>query len=71
MKANSSEEIERAREAAMRHMFQWLRGDKDEDHAAAVFFNINVVEYVKGRVAQQSDLARRAIIETFETDRRP
>lgn len=38
--------VERARESAMRHMAQWLRGDRDEDHAAAVYFNINVVETI-------------------------
>lgn len=36
----------RAKESAFRHFLQWLRGDKDEDHAAAVFFNINVHETV-------------------------
>lgn len=39
------EEYERARRSALRHMIQWLRGDDDEDHAAAVFFNINAAEY--------------------------
>lgn len=39
--------MERAQVSAMRHMRQWLRGDLDEDHAAAVFFNINVYETVK------------------------
>lgn len=39
--------MERAKASAMRHFFQWYRGDTDEDHAAAVFFNINVYETVK------------------------
>lgn len=39
--------MERARESAVRHFIQWYRGDLDEDHAAAVFFNINVHETVK------------------------
>ena len=39
---------ERCRESAMRHLVQWLRGDTDEDHAAAVFFNINVHEFIAG-----------------------
>lgn len=39
--------MERARESALRHLIQWYRGDTDEDHAAAVFFNINVHETVK------------------------
>lgn len=35
---------ERYRRSAIRHMMQWLRGDRDEDHAAAVFFNVNGLE---------------------------
>lgn len=31
-------------ESATRHYVQWIRGDRDEDHAAAVFFNINGYE---------------------------
>ena len=50
MKANSQEELDRARESAARHFEQWLRGDTDEDHAAAVIFNINEVEYICNRL---------------------
>lgn len=50
MKANSLEEQQRFRESAARHFFQWLRGDTNEDHAAAVMFNINGYEYVKERL---------------------
>jgi len=44
--AKNAEERQHARESALRHFLQWWRGDKDEDHAAAVFFNLNLVEYV-------------------------
>ena len=50
MKANSQEELDRARESAARHFEQWLRGDEDEDHAAAIVFNVNEVEYIRGRL---------------------
>lgn len=52
MRASGVLELTRAKESALRHFEQWLRGDTDEDHAAAVFFNINQVEYVleKNRV---------------------
>lgn len=50
MKAAGTEEMERFRESAVRHFFQWLRGDTDEDHAAAVFFNINGHEYVREKL---------------------
>lgn len=46
MLADGDEEYERFRQSAVRHFVQWLRGDQDEDHAAAVIFNINGAEYV-------------------------
>ena len=48
-------ELVRFRKSAARHFRQWLRGDQDEDHAAAVLFNINGVEYVKDRMAADED----------------
>ena len=43
----SEEEYHRYRESALRHFMQWWEGDTDEDHAAAVFFNMNGVEMIK------------------------
>lgn len=54
-KANSKEELERFNESAFRHFIQWLSGEKDEDHAAAVFFNIAAAEYVKGKLHVKED----------------
>ncbi len=51
MKAASHEEMMRFRESAVRHFVQWLQGAVDEDHAAAVMFNINGYEYVKEKMA--------------------
>jgi hypothetical protein len=48
MKARGEAEYERFRESALRHFIQWFRGETEEDHAAAVFFNINGAEFVKG-----------------------
>lgn len=45
-------ELARFRASAFRHFMQWFRGDTDEDHAAAVFFNINGAEYVKERLGK-------------------
>lgn len=45
-KADSAEELYRAKESAFRHFMQWFSGETDEDHAAAVFFNINEVETI-------------------------
>jgi len=43
-------EFIRFKKSAFRHFIQWFRGDIDEDHAAAVFFNINGAEYVKAKL---------------------
>lgn len=51
LKANGPEELKRFKESADRHFNQWIAGEVDEDHAAAVFFNINGAEYVEGRLA--------------------
>jgi hypothetical protein len=49
MKAEGDAELARFRESALRHFVQWFRGDTDEDHGAAIFFNINGAEYVRDR----------------------
>lgn len=46
MKAEGQAEYDRAKESAFRHFMQWYLGDRDEDHGAAVIFNINEAEYV-------------------------
>lgn len=51
MNASTPDDLERFRESAARHFDQWLAGETDEDHAAAVFFNINGAEYVKDVLA--------------------
>lgn len=40
--------LDRAKSSAFRHFMQWLNGEVDEDHAAAVFFNVMAAEYVSG-----------------------
>lgn len=45
-KAWTLEEFNRFKESAIRHFMQWFNGEKDEDHAAAVLFNIMWAEYV-------------------------
>ena len=49
MQASGQAELDRFRESAVRHFVQWLHGDEDEDHAAAIFFNVNGYEYVRGQ----------------------
>lgn len=47
--ASTPEDELRARQSAWRHFLAWDRGDTDEDHGAALLFNIGV-----------RDLARRS-----------
>lgn len=50
MKAAGQEELDRFKESALRHFLQWYKGDQDEDHAAAVYFNICGAEYTKEKL---------------------
>jgi len=43
-KAIGSEELNRFKESALRHIMQWYCGEDDEDHAVAVLFNIMAFE---------------------------
>ncbi len=42
----------RFKESAFRHFMQWYYDDRDEDHASAVFFNINGAEYVLNKITE-------------------
>lgn len=53
MFASTEDDLMRFRESACRHFEQWLNGEDDEDHAAAVLFNINGAEYTAARLAEQ------------------
>ena len=48
--ASTKEELDRFRASALRHCIQWFKGETDEDHAAAVYFNIQGAEYVKRKM---------------------
>lgn len=50
-------ELERAKESAHRHMMQYLCGETDEDHAAAVFFNIMQAEYIRYKLERMKSEA--------------
>lgn len=51
--ADGPAELQRFKRSAFRHMLQWLRGETDEDHAAAVMFNIDGAEFVAARMAAE------------------
>jgi hypothetical protein len=45
----TDEEYQRYKESAFRHFMSWFHDEMDEDHASAVFFNINGVEIIKDK----------------------
>lgn len=48
--ANSEEELNRFKASGWRHFVQAMRGDDDEDHYAAVLFNLAAILYVKEKL---------------------
>ena len=62
-KAAGEEEIARAKSSAFRHFMQWLTGETDEDHAAAVIFNLLVVETTRSKLAKQEE----TVISSWQT----
>ena len=50
MKAATQEELDRFVTSAFRHFMQWYYGEVDEDHAAAVIFNMNGAELVREKL---------------------
>jgi hypothetical protein len=49
-KASTAEELTRFKASAFRHFIQWFVGETDEDHAAAIAFNVSAAEMVKGKL---------------------
>ena len=49
-KANGIEELERFKESAFRHLIQGLCGKEDEDHFAAVCFNLNGIIFLMNKL---------------------
>lgn len=51
-KASTVEELERFKSSAWRHFVQYMMGEDDEDHCAAICFNLQGIEYVKERLRE-------------------
>lgn len=47
---DSPEALEHAKASLLRHTYKLLAGETDEDHAAAVWFNSQVIEYVRWKL---------------------
>jgi hypothetical protein len=50
--ASGEEELQRFKASAFRHFMQWFLGDRDEDHASAIYFNVNGCEYVRDKISK-------------------
>jgi hypothetical protein len=44
-------ELARFKSSALRHLMQWLNDESDEDHAAAVVFNLLAYETIKWKMS--------------------
>lgn len=49
-KANSEEELNRFKASAWRHFVQAMSGEVDEDHFAAVLFNLNAIVFLNWKL---------------------
>lgn len=54
LKAEGDVELRRAKDSAFRHFMQWYYGEVDEDHASAVYFNVNEVEFIKDKMKRDA-----------------
>lgn len=53
-KAEGAEELERFQGSGLRHFHQWMAGETDEDHAAAVVFNLLGAETVRWKMERRA-----------------
>lgn len=66
--ASSHEELLRFRASAARHFLQWFTGETDEDHAAAVQFNMDAAELVNWKLDQGQVTGSAAVMTPEEVD---
>jgi hypothetical protein len=65
-KADSQEELDRFMGSAERHLHQYLAGETDEDHAAAVVFNLLAAESTRWKMKQKDADVAALILEEAE-----
>lgn len=51
--ACTQEDLEHFKDSAFRHFIKWYRGDIDEDHMAALFFNLAGAEMVYKKLCEK------------------
>jgi len=54
-KANSEEEKDRFKSAALRHLMQVMSDEQDEDHLAGVLFNILGIAFMEWKLKQENN----------------
>lgn len=52
-KSRTPEELDRFKASALRHLMQWISGETDEDHSAAVAYNLFMAESCRWRMENQ------------------
>lgn len=52
--ACGEEELQRFKDSALRHLIQYLSGDIDEDHLAAVWYNIQGIAMVEDKLREKN-----------------
>jgi hypothetical protein len=55
MQFSDREALERAKRSLARHYHQYVSGERDEDHAAAIIFNLNVIERIEDLMAAEAE----------------
>lgn len=64
--ADGPAELARYKSSALRHLIQWITGETDEDHAAAVMFNLLAAETVEAKakklIADFHEAAKQGLI---------
>jgi hypothetical protein len=53
--AKTEEEFNRFKASAFRHFYQYMNNENDEDHMAAVTFNLFAMEYMKDEVIRNAE----------------
>lgn len=48
--ASSEQEMKRFKASAFRHFMQWMNDERDEDHMAAIVFNLGAAEMVRKKL---------------------
>ena len=60
--ASGLAEYVHARKSLSHHYFDYLYGERSEDHCSAIFFNVNLMEYLRERIFIETGAYPEALI---------